>query len=158
MSLCRSSLDRSFGVYLHNVFAYALIFRRCFFLEDLERRSRPPTVALRGARSFFITSLIREKSSRLQNAEGPKNTFPKLVAEKRLKYSAPRAVHRSASVSGMAVRLLPLQHYIKRRVGEKLPHHSLLSRHCAIKIFNRSQSFLHCAFEQALHHYRSASS
>jgi hypothetical protein len=45
MSLCRSSLDRSFGVYLHAVFAYVLIFQRCFFLKDLRRRSRPPTVA-----------------------------------------------------------------------------------------------------------------
>jgi hypothetical protein len=27
------------------------------------------------------------KSPRLRNAEGPKNTFPELVAEKRLKYS-----------------------------------------------------------------------
>jgi hypothetical protein len=30
--------------------------------------------------------LIREKSPRLRNAEGPKNTFPELVVEKRLKY------------------------------------------------------------------------
>jgi hypothetical protein len=29
--------------------------------------------------------LIREKSSRLRDAEDPKNTFPDLVAEKRLK-------------------------------------------------------------------------
>jgi hypothetical protein len=28
-----------------------------------------------------------KKSPRLRNAEGPKNTFPELVAEKRLKYS-----------------------------------------------------------------------
>jgi hypothetical protein len=28
-----------------------------------------------------------KKSPRLWNAEGPKNTFPELVAEKRLKYS-----------------------------------------------------------------------
>ena len=38
VSLCRSSLDGSFGV------ASVLIFRRCFFLRDLRRRSRPPTV------------------------------------------------------------------------------------------------------------------
>jgi hypothetical protein len=39
VSLCRSSPDDSFG------FAYVLIFRRCLFLRDLRRRSRPPTVA-----------------------------------------------------------------------------------------------------------------
>jgi hypothetical protein len=44
MSLCRSSLDRSFDVYLRAVFAYVLIFRRCFCLKDLRRRSRPPTL------------------------------------------------------------------------------------------------------------------
>jgi hypothetical protein len=51
MSLCRSSLDCSFGVYLHAVFAYVLIFRRCFCLKDLRRRSRPPTNPIY---SFFI--------------------------------------------------------------------------------------------------------
>jgi hypothetical protein len=30
-------------------------------------------------------SLIREKSSKLRDAEDPKNTFPELVGEKRLK-------------------------------------------------------------------------
>jgi hypothetical protein len=33
-----------------------------FFPQDLRRRSMVPTVALRGARSFFVTSLIRKKS------------------------------------------------------------------------------------------------
>jgi hypothetical protein len=37
MSLCRSSLEGSFGV------ISVLIFRRCFFLHDLRLRSRPPT-------------------------------------------------------------------------------------------------------------------
>src|SRR5688572_33170460 len=36
--------------------------RSCFFLQDLRRRSIVPTVALHSARSFFVTSLIREKS------------------------------------------------------------------------------------------------
>jgi hypothetical protein len=45
MSLYRSSLDSSFGVYLCAMFASVLIFRRCFFLKDLRRRSRSPTVA-----------------------------------------------------------------------------------------------------------------
>jgi hypothetical protein len=45
MSLCWSSLDHSFGMYLRVVFAYMPIFRRCFCLKDLRRRSRPPIVA-----------------------------------------------------------------------------------------------------------------
>jgi hypothetical protein len=44
MSLCRSSLNGSFGVYLRAMFASVLIFRRCFFLKDLRRRSIPPTL------------------------------------------------------------------------------------------------------------------
>jgi hypothetical protein len=40
VSLCQSSLDGSFGV------ASMLIFRRYFFLQDLRRRSRPPTCNL----------------------------------------------------------------------------------------------------------------
>jgi hypothetical protein len=38
MSLCQSSLEGSFGV------ISVLIFLRCFFLQDLRLRSRPPTV------------------------------------------------------------------------------------------------------------------
>jgi hypothetical protein len=60
-SSCRSSLDYSFGIYLHVVHVCIWPCRRCFCLEDLRRKRRPPTVALRGARSFFITSSIREK-------------------------------------------------------------------------------------------------
>jgi hypothetical protein len=79
--------------------------RRCFCLEDLRQRRRPPTVALRGARSFFITSSIHEKSQKFRNAKGPKNTFPELVAEKQLKYSKHRVVHRSADTSDLVVHL-----------------------------------------------------
>jgi hypothetical protein len=52
----------------------------------------------------------------------------------------------------------PLQHYINRRVGEELPRHSLPLHCCAVKKFNHSRSFLHCAFERTLHHLRLASS
>jgi hypothetical protein len=41
-------------------------------------------------------SLIREKSPRLWNAEGPKNTFPELVAEKHLKYFGHEVAHHAA--------------------------------------------------------------
>jgi len=43
-------------------------------------------------------SLIHEKSSRLRNAEGPKNTFPELVAEKRLKYSGREVTHHAVGL------------------------------------------------------------
>jgi hypothetical protein len=43
--------------------------------------------------------LICEKSPRLQNAEGPKNTFPKLVAEKRLKYFEREVAHQAAGMN-----------------------------------------------------------
>jgi hypothetical protein len=87
-----------------------------------------------------ITWEILPRPRRLRNAEGPKNTFPELVAEKRLKYSGRRTIHRSTSVGGMAVRLLPLQHYINRQVGEELPQHSLPLHYCAVKNFNHSRS------------------
>jgi hypothetical protein len=51
------------------------------------------------------TSSIREKSQRLWNAKGPKNTFPELVAEKRLKFSKHRVVHRSVGADDLAVHL-----------------------------------------------------
>jgi hypothetical protein len=50
-------------------------------------------------------SLIYEKSPRLQNAEGPKNTFPELVAEKRLKYSEHEVAHHAAGMHGLAIHL-----------------------------------------------------
>ena len=65
----------------------------------------PQQWPLRGARSFFVTSLIREKSPRLWNAEGPKNTFPELVAEKRLKYSEREVANHAVGTCGLAILL-----------------------------------------------------
>jgi hypothetical protein len=56
----------------------------------------------------FCNELDLRKTQRLQNAEGPKNTFSELVIEKQLKYSERRAIHCSSSVGGQAIRLLPL--------------------------------------------------
>jgi hypothetical protein len=47
VSSCRSSFSCSFGVHLHVTPACLLSCRRCFCLEDLRRRRRPPTVVLR---------------------------------------------------------------------------------------------------------------
>jgi hypothetical protein len=82
---------------------------------------------------FFQNELIPRKIRRLLNVEGPKNTFPELVIKKWIKTLRRLPVHRSASKRVLAVRLLYLRGYINRRVGEKLPHHSLLLRRCAAK-------------------------
>jgi hypothetical protein len=87
------------------------------------------------------------KTRRLRNAKGPKNTFPELVVKKRLKYSEHRRVHRSASLGGVAVCLLPLQHYINRQVGEELPQHSLPSHCCAVKILTKAEAFPDCSLQ-----------
>jgi hypothetical protein len=47
--------------------------------------------------------LIREKSPRLQNAKGPKNTFRELVAEKRLKYLEREVVHHAAGTNDLVI-------------------------------------------------------
>ena len=44
VSSCRSSFNCSFGIYFHIVSACISSYRRCFCLEDLQRRRRPPTV------------------------------------------------------------------------------------------------------------------
>jgi hypothetical protein len=49
--------------------------------------------------------LIREKFPRLRNDEGPKNTFPELVAEKRLKYSEREVAHHAADTRDLAIHL-----------------------------------------------------
>jgi hypothetical protein len=49
--------------------------------------------------------LIREKSPRLRNAEGPKNTFLELVAEKRLKYSEREVAQRATGRHDLAINL-----------------------------------------------------
>jgi hypothetical protein len=46
-----------------------------------------------------------KKSPRLQNAEGPKNTFPELVAEKQLKYSEREVSHHVADMRDLAIHL-----------------------------------------------------
>jgi hypothetical protein len=48
-------------------------------------------------------SLIREKSPRLRNVEGPKNTFPELIVEKRLKYVEHEVTHHAAGTNDLAI-------------------------------------------------------
>ena len=40
---------------------------------------------------------------RLRNAEGPKNTFPELIAEKRLKYSEREVAHHAAGTNDLVI-------------------------------------------------------
>ena len=101
---------------------------------------------------------MKKKSLRLQEAEGPKNTFSELVVEKRYSFRARSGptmqVHyfglcgppRSGCEQLFAWCKNPddspsyLQHYINRRVGVKLSQHSLLLHCFAAKIFNHSRS------------------
>jgi hypothetical protein len=46
-----------------------------------------------------------KKSPKIRNAEGPKNTFPELVAEKRLKYSEREVAHHAAGMRNLAIHL-----------------------------------------------------
>jgi hypothetical protein len=44
-----------------------------------------------------------KKSQKLQNAEGPKNTFPELVAEKRLKYFEREVAHHATGSINLVI-------------------------------------------------------
>jgi hypothetical protein len=107
---------------------------------------------------FFRNELDPRKTQRLQNAEGPKNTFPELVIEKRLKYSKRRPVHRSAGVDGLAVRLLPLQDYISRQVGEELHIIHFHRIVVLLKFLTKAEAFWIALSKQALRHLNLASS
>ena len=47
VSSCRSSFDCSFGIQLHVTPVCMSYCRRCFCLEDLRRRRRPPTYCIK---------------------------------------------------------------------------------------------------------------
>jgi hypothetical protein len=44
-----------------------------------------------------------KKSQKLRNAEGPKNTFPELVAEKQLKYFEREVAHHAAGTIDLVI-------------------------------------------------------
>jgi hypothetical protein len=46
-----------------------------------------------------------KKSPRLRNAEGLKNTFPELVAEKQLKYFEREVAHHAANTRDLVIHL-----------------------------------------------------
>jgi hypothetical protein len=99
-----------------------------------------------------------KNSLRLQNAEGPKNTFPELVIEKQLNIPTARWSHHTTGMRDLVIHLLAhcgppfsgcgrlddspshLWHYINRRVGVKLPQHLLLLHCCAAENFEHSRS------------------
>jgi hypothetical protein len=60
--------------------------------------------------------LIREKSPRLRNVEGPKNTFLELVAKKRLKYVEREVAHRAAGTNDLAIHLPSVEWSTVQRV------------------------------------------
>jgi hypothetical protein len=108
-----------------------------------------------------------KKSSRLRDAEDPKNTFPELVGEKlTIKIIRARSgpilqqlrapwrftfsdlvAHCSVSAGGCLSGAKDLddspshlRHYINRRVGVKLPQHSLLLYCFAAKILTKAEA------------------
>jgi hypothetical protein len=50
-----------------------------------------------------MSLICEKKSQRLRNAEGPKNTFPELVVEKRLKYFEREVAHHAAGMNGLVI-------------------------------------------------------
>jgi hypothetical protein len=66
-SLCRSSLDGTFGV------TSVLFCRRCFFLQDRRRQSRPPTREKVKGLSKSLFSVINAKGGEIikLKAKGP---------------------------------------------------------------------------------------
>jgi hypothetical protein len=106
-----------------------------------------------------------KNSLSLRNAEGPKNTFPELIVEKRLNIPSARRSHHMTGTRDLVIHLLAhcgppfsgcgrlfngcgrlddspshLRHYINRRVGVKLPQHLLLLHCCAAEKFEHSRS------------------
>jgi hypothetical protein len=60
VSPCRSSFNGSFGLHLHVTPACVSFYRRCFCLEDLRWRRRPPTTPLT---MIFVKVIIRHNSN-----------------------------------------------------------------------------------------------
>jgi hypothetical protein len=52
---------------------------------------------------FFVTSLIHENISMASESRRSENTFPELVAEKRLKYSEHKVAHHAAGTNVLAI-------------------------------------------------------
>ena len=149
--MLRSLLIDSFG--------FVSIFWRCFFLWDLRRRSRPPTVAPSRFQIVFRDELDPWKT--LSGFRMPKvRKTPSLSSLPGNDLNIP-----SEGWSHHAIQLLGhygpsfsecgwlfngcerlddspshLQHYINRRVGVKLPQHLLLLHCCAAEKFEHSRS------------------
>jgi hypothetical protein len=153
MLLCRSFMDDSFGT------AFERIYRRCFFLQDLWRRSIPPTVAPSRCYIIFRNKLDPWKSL-LGFGEPKIRETPSLSSLPRNDHNIPsmKWSHHATGTRVLAIHLLGfcgppfsgcgrlfvrcgrlddspshLRHYINRQVGVKLPQHSLLLHYFAAK-------------------------
>jgi hypothetical protein len=123
-SLCRSFLGCSFGIYLHVMSACMSSCRRCFCLEDLWRRRRPPTVAPSRCWIIFRNELDPRKISKASECRRSEKHLPwarcretiKILrasggppfSECRRSSGSPSGywvVHRSVSTSGLMVHL-----------------------------------------------------
>jgi hypothetical protein len=142
------------------------VFRRCFFLWDLRRRSRPPTVAPSRCQIVFRNELDPWKT--LSGFGMPKvQKTPSLSSLPRndLNISSEGWSHHTMGTRDLVIQLLGhygppfsecgwlfsgcerlddspshLQHYINRRVVVKLPQHLLLLYYCAAEKFDHRRS------------------
>jgi hypothetical protein len=143
VSLCRSSPEDSFD------FASVLIFRRCLFLRDLRRRSRPPIVAPSRCQIVFRNELDPWKNlSGFRMSKVRKTPSLSSLSRNDLNIPSARWSHHKTGTRDLVIRLLAhygppfsgcgrlfsgcerlddlpshLQHYINGRVGVKLPQH-----------------------------------
>jgi hypothetical protein len=123
-SLCRSFLDNSFGIYLHVMSACISSCRRCFFLEDLRHRGRPPTIAPSWCWIVFRNELDPRKISKASECRRTEKHLPWARCQETIKIlqtsSGPpfsecrqsggspseyRVVHHSLSTCGLMVHL-----------------------------------------------------
>jgi hypothetical protein len=123
-SLCWSFLSCSFGIYLRVMFACISSYRRCFCLEGLRRRRRPPTVAPSWCWIVFRNELDPWKISKASECRRSEKHLPWARCREMIKIlqasSGPplsecrrsggsrsecRVVHHSVSTGGLMVHL-----------------------------------------------------
>jgi hypothetical protein len=119
MTSSRSSLNHSFGfvriifgLYLHVTPSFILSCRRCFCLEDLRRRRRPPTGLARGDPCFSSCSVIASDPYIKRKGVNPVALDSVLFSAHMTSgcWSAHLPFLSSSNLFSMALKILPLVH------------------------------------------------
>jgi hypothetical protein len=136
--LCRSSLDGSFDI------AFVLIFRRCFFLQDLRRRSRPPTLVSTSGEPTSTFELMASFSNQVVASSATKLLLPitgsssSEPANKKQKKEAQRRVHH-VGVQGPFIKSkwshIPITFSQEDLQLKDYPHNDAMVISCVIKGF-----------------------